>query len=162
MRPSEWIQSGFATLLAIAAWVYPITVRLRLAIRLLAACAVVAVATARVSDYIFPPVEASVLRDWLPVLLMLIPYWQSGQFFKGPNEKIQAWLVETDHWLFHVASPIGWTFGRFARLTLEWAYMLCYPLVHWGWQRCTRPDCEGIPPPDYVQRLSSLLSRNEP
>jgi hypothetical protein len=97
MRPSEWIQSGFATLLAIAAWVYPITVRLRLAIRLLAACAVVAVATARVSDYIFPPVEASVLRDWLPVLLMLIPYWQSGQFFKGPNEKIQAWLVETDH-----------------------------------------------------------------
>jgi membrane-associated phospholipid phosphatase len=132
MRPSEWIQSGFATLLAIAAWVYPIALRRRLTITLLAACAVVAVALARVSEHVLAPVQASILRDWLPVPLMLIPYWQTGQFFKGPNEKIQARLQATDRWLFDLASRIGWTFGGFARLTLEWAYMLCYPLVPLG------------------------------
>ncbi len=132
MRPSEWIQSGFAMLLVIAAWVYPISVRRRLTITLLAACAIAAVAVAGLSEYILAPVQASILRDWLPVPLTLIPYWQTGQFFKGPNEKIQARLVETDRWLFHLASRIGWTFGPFARLTLEWAYMLCYPLVPLG------------------------------
>ena len=132
MRPSEWIQSGFATLLAIAAWVYPLAPRRRLTITLLAACAVVVVALARVSEHVLAPVQASILRDWLPVPLMLIPYWQTGQFFKRPNEKIQARLVAIDRWLFDQMSRIGWTFGGFARLTLEWAYMLCYPLVPLG------------------------------
>ena len=49
----------------------------------------------------------------------------------GPNEKIQAWLAKTDRWLER-ASRTGWRFGRFARLSMEWAYMLCYPLVPLG------------------------------
>ena len=132
MRASEWIQSGFATILAIAAWVYPIALRRRLTITLLAACAVVAVDLARLSEYVLQPIQASILRDWLPVPLMLIPYWQAGQFFKGPNEKIQARLTKIDRSVFDLMSRLGWTFGAFARLTLEWAYMLCYPLVPLG------------------------------
>lgn len=132
MRTSEWIQAGFAAVLAVAAWVYPLTVRRRWTITLLAACAIVAVALARLSEFILAPVQASILRDWLPVPLMLIPYWQTGQFFVGPNEETQAWLLETDRWLLHLASRSGWTFGRFARLSMEWAYMLCYPLATLG------------------------------
>jgi len=124
MRTSEWIQAGFATILDVAAWIFPLTVRRRLTITLLAACAIAAVALARLSEYILSPVQASILRDWLPVPLTLIPYWQTGQFFVGPNEKIQAWLVETDRWLLSLVSRTKWTFGRFARLTMEWAYLL--------------------------------------
>jgi membrane-associated phospholipid phosphatase len=52
--------------------------------------------------------------------------------FTGPNEGIQAWLVESDHRLLRIASRAGLKFGPSARLTMEWAYALCYPLVPLG------------------------------
>jgi len=132
MRTSEWIQAGFATVLAVVAWIFPLTVRRRVTITLFAACAIVAVTLARLSEDVLTPIQVSILRDWLPVPLMLIPYWQTGQFFVGPNEKIQAWLMDTDRRLLSLASRTNWTFGRFARLTMEWAYVLCYPLATMG------------------------------
>jgi membrane-associated phospholipid phosphatase len=132
MRTSEWIQAGFATMLAIAAWIFPLTARRRFATTLLAVGVLIAVALACISESVLTPTQASILRDWLPVPLTLVPYWQTGQFFAGPNEKIQAWLLQTDRWLLNLASRTGWTFGRFARLSMEWAYMLCYPLVPLG------------------------------
>lgn len=132
MRTSEWIQAGFATILALAAWIAPLTVRRRWTITWLAAFAILSIALARLSEYILTPAGASILRDWLPVPLTLVPYWQTGQFFQGPNEKIQAWLVESDRWLLNLLSRSGLTFGRLARLSMEWAYMLCYPLVPLG------------------------------
>ena len=124
MRTSEWIQAGFATIVAIGAWVSPLPVRRRSNITLLAVCAIVAVALARLSELILSPVQASILRDWLPVPLTLIPYWQTGQFFEGPKEKTQAWLEKADQWLLSPLTQTGWTFGRFARLSMEWAFML--------------------------------------
>lgn len=132
MRASEWIQASFAAILAIAAWMAPLEARRRSAITLLAICALVVVALARLSAFVLAPVPDSILRDWLPVPLLLVPYWQTGQFFVTPNEKIQAWLLKTDLWLLSFVSRSGWSFGRNTRLTLEWAYMLCYPLVPLG------------------------------
>ncbi len=132
MRTSEWIQAGFATILAVAAWIFPLTTRRRSMITLLGGCVLVAVVLARLSEYILAPVQASILRDWLPVPLTLVPYWQTGQFFTGPDKRIQAWLVETDRWLLHFVSRTGWRFGGFARLSMELAYMLCYPLEPLG------------------------------
>ena len=138
MRTSEWIQAGFAIFLAIAAWLCPLAVRRRRTIALLAGGAILAVALARLSEFILTPVQSSILRDWLPVPLMLIPYWQAGQFFVAPNQKIQAWLVESDRRLLGFvsqtrwASQSDWKFGRFARLTMEWAYALCYPFATLG------------------------------
>jgi membrane-associated phospholipid phosphatase len=132
MRTSEWIQAGFAAILALAAWVVPLSFTRRSRIALLAACAIVVVALARASAYLLPLDVSSILRDWLPVLLTFIPYWQTGQMFIGPNEKIQAWLVESDHRLLQLGSRAGLKFGPGARLTMEWAYALCYPLVPLG------------------------------
>jgi hypothetical protein len=128
MRTSEWIQAGFAAILALAGWLHPLTARRRSTVTLLAAGVIVAVALARLSEYILGPHVASILRDWLPVPLTLVPYWQTGQFFTGPDQKIQAWLVESDRWLLNLASRTGWRAGRLVRLSMEWAYMLCYPL----------------------------------
>lgn len=128
MRTSEWIQAGFAVILALAAWISPLAARRRAAIAILAAFAITVVLLGRLSVYILAPRPASILRDWLPVALMLVPYWQTGQFFTGPNQKIQEWLVESDRHLaelLHLGVP---SFGHYTRLSMEWAYSLCYPL----------------------------------
>ena len=132
MRSSEWIQAGFAILIAVAAWIFPLSWRRRSNILKLALGAVAGVAFSRTSVYFLRPFPASILRDWLPVVLTLIPYWQAGQFFVGPNEKIQAWLVASDQRLFAAFSRTGLRFGHTVRLTMEWAYSLCYPIVPLG------------------------------
>lgn len=132
MRASEWIQAGFATVFALAAWIFPLAFRRRLNITVLALCAVVVITLGRLSESILAPDQASILRDWLPVPLTLIPYWQTGQFFLGPNPRIQSWLRNTDRRFFDWMSRTGFKIGRLARLSMEWAYMLCYPLVPLG------------------------------
>ena len=131
MRPSEWIQAGFATALAIAAWFSPLSTRRRVAVALFAAFAVGAILLAHFARHLIGPQPASILRDWLPVALTLVPYWQTGQFFRGPNEKVQERLAEIDQRI-GITPPIGRSFSRTLRLTMEWAYMLCYPLVPLG------------------------------
>jgi membrane-associated phospholipid phosphatase len=132
MRTSECIQAGFAIILAVAAWIRPLPARHRWVVTLLAAFAVIAVAVARFSGYFLAPRQVSILRDWLPVALMLVPYWQTGQFFMGPNEKIQTRLAEIDRWLLNFIPPIAERFGRFTSSSIEWAYMFCYPMVPLG------------------------------
>lgn len=132
MRTSEWIQGGFAAILALVAWICPLEASRRKAITIFAAVAIVVVILARLSVYVFGPDVSSILRDWLPVPLTLIPYWQTGQFFKGPDEKVQAWLVESDRVLLGFFAGSGFKFGPIARLTMEWAYALCYGLAFFG------------------------------
>src|SRR5262249_23539803 len=132
MRTSEWIQAGFAIILAAAAWLRPLTFRRRAVIALLAIFAIFAIAAARCSVRFIAPDRASILRDWLTLVLMLVPYWQSGQFFMGPNEKIQLRLAEIDRWFLNLVPQLPWASGRGMRLSMEWAYMFCYPLVPLG------------------------------
>lgn len=132
MRISEWIQIGFATTLAVVAWILPLTIRRRVVIAVLAVFAILAVALARYSAYILTQDQVSILRDWLPVVLMLVPYWQTGQMFMGPNEKIQSQLLQMDRSLANLLPQILRMSGRYARQSMEWAYMFCYPLVPLG------------------------------
>ena len=132
MRISEWIQAGLTTIIAVAAWIRPLTTRRRSAITLLAGFTIFAVILAHFSIRVLTPRQASIFRDWLPVVLMLVPYWQTGQFFVGPNERIQARLVEIDRWLLNLIPLMTGTSGRYTRLSMEWAYMFCYPLVPLG------------------------------
>jgi membrane-associated phospholipid phosphatase len=128
MRTSEWIQAGFAIFLVLAAWISPLPARRHAIIAIFGAFAVAVVLMSRFSIYVLAPRPASILRDWLPAVLMLVPYWQTGQFFTGPNPKIQSWLVESDRRLAKLLHPGVLAFGRYTRLSMEWAYMLCYPL----------------------------------
>ena len=132
MRNSEWIQAGFAAVLAIVAWIRPVEASRRKAITVFAVVAIAVVALARLSVSVLGQGASSILRDWLPVPLTLIPYWQTGQFFKGPDEKIQAWLVESDRVILGFFARSGFRFGPIARLTMEWAYALCYGLAFFG------------------------------
>ena len=132
MRTSEWIQGGFAAILAVTAWFWPVAIRRRINIVIFAAIAIAAILLVRLLALFHPSETVSILRDWLPVPLTLIPYWQTGQLFEGPNARIQDWLIANDRWFFKQASRLGWRLGPGIRLTLEWAYALCYPLAAVG------------------------------
>ncbi len=137
MRTSEWIQIGFAVILAVAAWVqalsrHPLPVRRRWNITLLAILPIAAIELARATAIFLPPLYVSVLRDWLTVALFLVPYWQTGQFFQGPNHRIEERLLAFDHWLMPQTAGTSGTSRTGFGLILELSYLFCYPLVPLG------------------------------
>src|SRR4029077_21251557 len=130
MRASEWIQITFAFGIGLLAWIRPLEVPRRLRIALLAAIVPAAILIAR---FVLHGFAGSVVRDWLPAALLLIPYWQAGQFFTGPDERIQNWLAQTDEKVLRVVQRIVGSRenGAWARY-FETAYLMCYPLVPIG------------------------------
>ncbi len=142
MRASEWIQIGFAIMLAASAWIQPflaqpllsrpLPLRRRWNITLLALIPIAAVTLARASSYILPPLYVATLRDWLTVALFLVPYWQTGEFFQGPNPRIEARLMAFDRWLMPRAAATSGTPRTRLGMVLEVAYLFCYPLVPLG------------------------------
>ena len=132
MRTSEWIQTGFAALLALAAWVRPLPQRRRWTITVLALIAIATVALAITLSKSISPDAATILRDWLTVPLFLIPYWQAGQFFLQPNHAIERRLLAIDQRLIPSVATTCGTGGSGIGLLLEMAYLSCYPLVPAG------------------------------
>ena len=132
VRTAEWIQGIFAVLLAIAAWCVPLPGARRRRITVFALIVVAAVAFAWATQFWLPQSASNAFRNWLPVGLMLIPYWQTGQFFQRPNLKIQNWLMNLDRrWLTYTAQRIGTAHTRLG-LVFEIAYVFCYPFVPLG------------------------------
>ena len=130
MRSSEWIQIAFAFGIGLLAWMRPLETRRRLRIAMLAVIVPAAILTAR---FAFHGFAGSVVRDWLPAALLLIPYWQAGQFFTGPDERIQKWLAQTDERVLRVFRRIvGSSENRGWARYFETAYLMCYPLVPIG------------------------------
>jgi membrane-associated phospholipid phosphatase len=133
MRTAEWLQILFASLFAGAAWTSSLTLRRRLWVSLLAVIVAFCVIGVRLIARSVPPLFASVLRDWLPGALFLLPYWQTGQFFTGPHTDVQNKLTEFDRRLMHglrleSAKPLG----KGVAALLEIAYVTVYPLVPVG------------------------------
>jgi len=134
MRTSEWIQIGCAIIFAAAAWATgvtsrPLPIRRRLIVTFLALFAVVAIALAHLSAPLFSPQQFAVLLDCLTVALFLVPYWQTGQFFRGPNPKIQQRLLTFDRKLLPGIAAKSGTEPNSIGFFLEMAYLSCYPLV---------------------------------
>ena len=130
MRASEWIQIGFSLGLAVLAWVRPLSLGRRLRIAMLAMIVPGAILAAR---YVLDGVVGSVVRDWLPAALLLVPYWQAGQFFTRPNPRIEAWLGGIDAKVMRRLALARGTAESGAWATyFESAYLLCYPLVPIG------------------------------
>jgi membrane-associated phospholipid phosphatase len=130
MRAPEWIQMGLTVALALLAWTPRLELRRRWRIALLAGIAVAAVVVAR---FAFPARVSGVVRDWLPAALLLLPYWQAGQFFRGANPRIEQRLGRADERVFewmrrHGLRAIGFWWSDF----LELAYLMCYPVVPLG------------------------------
>jgi membrane-associated phospholipid phosphatase len=134
MRGSEWIQGGFAVLFCVAAWMTgwtsrPLPVRRRWTVTTLAGLAVATLIVTQLVARVLSPEAFSVVLDGVTVALFLVPYWQTGQFFMGPNKEVQNRLTEIDHWIVPGVCAKSGTDANAMGLVLEVAYLSCYPLV---------------------------------
>jgi hypothetical protein len=131
MRTAEWIHLVVFSFLILLALTKRLP-RRRLATALLIGIVglAVSVVSARLNSWL-PRLAASVIRDWLPAPLMLLVYWQAGQFFVRVQEGFQQALLRLDERL--VAPPLfaiaRRRSGRWILAYLEVAYLFCYPMI---------------------------------
>src|SRR5512137_2333065 len=97
MRISEWINVSCFSFFIILTLVRPPGGRRRaVAIGICSIGVGAIVAVAQFGRHFFAPLTVSVIRDWLPASLLLLPYWVAGLFFTGANEQLQSRLMRID------------------------------------------------------------------
>ena len=101
---------------------------------LLALLAISAISIGGFSERWIGPYSVSIIWDWLPGALMLIPYWQVGVFFVTPDHAMEERLSAFDHDVFQWLRirPAETRIPRSIVAYLELAYFLLYPLVPLG------------------------------
>jgi PAP2 superfamily len=117
----------FAYVIAAAAAVRGVSVERRVRVAGMAAGAILLVLF---SGQILP--IHSVVRDWVPVVWLLLGYWLPGGLLHEPMPGVEAWLKASDRWLQE--TPWGWTRTPPAWLSavLELAYFLVHAFVPAG------------------------------
>jgi membrane-associated phospholipid phosphatase len=125
MRTAEFVNLayfGFFTLLAVV-WALPLQSRIKAVLIGLAGIGINGAASA----------APNILRNWLPVPLVALAYWQSGCFFQKPNPRLQSLFENSERKLLaRLPIDVGrLAHGRLGSL-LELAYVFCYPVVPLG------------------------------
>jgi membrane-associated phospholipid phosphatase len=131
LRVAEWIQLAFVSLLALAAWLRPLERVRRVRVTLFGLVAIAAIAAARFSSHWISPLASSVFRDWLPAALLMVPYWQVGQFFTGPDPAIEKHLANFDRAFFRRLGiqPARTRVSAGLAAYFQLAYLMVYPLI---------------------------------
>jgi hypothetical protein len=134
MRKVEWISLIAFSFFIIASWLRPITNQRRLAIAAFGAIGLFLITAVQFADRLISPYAVSVARDWLPVALMPMVYWQAGWCSSRVNKSFQAQLQRLDQnlrrrWMPTIAEKPGF---RWVAASLEVAYISCYVLVPLG------------------------------
>src|SRR5262249_30829018 len=77
--------------------------------------------------------EVNTFRRVLPLILIPMAYWQTGQFKPPLNQKLQAMLVRFDQKVLPMLERgIPRRIRRWIHVYGEYAYILCYPMVPSG------------------------------
>lgn len=128
MRISVLIQSGFVLFVAVGAWIRPLSATRRLKIVSMAGGTIAAILLTRLTVY------SHGIYDWLPAALLLVPYWQIGQFFISPSQKAQYRLAAFDRMLLKIifSHPRRSLLWPALDLYFELAYLIVYPLIPAG------------------------------
>jgi membrane-associated phospholipid phosphatase len=134
LRIAEWIQLVFVTALAFGACLRPLGNSRRLRVMLLAIVAIFTIFAARFSERWVSPLASSVLRDWLPAALLLVPYWQIGQFFTAPDPTTETRLAAFDRAFFRALGiqPARVSISVGLATYFQLAYVLVYPMIPLG------------------------------
>jgi PAP2 superfamily protein len=136
LRAAEWINLLTFFSFTILACIWPKLHRARRtkAAAIGAAGLAITLSAALILPRLAAPLGASVTRDWIPYLLLLMFYWQAGQFVTRADAEFEARLEWWDRRL--VAPWLQWC-GRHSRGTwilsyLELSYMFCYASLPLG------------------------------
>lgn len=134
MRAIDWLNLIFFSLFIIASWRPPVERQKRLEVHVIGIVGIILVVTSQFAERLVSTYTASVVRDWLPALLLPMMYWQAGRCAGPVNKKFQDRLQTIDDKLLTpliancATHPI---YRRFA-VALEVAYLSCYVLVPMG------------------------------
>jgi membrane-associated phospholipid phosphatase len=136
LRVAEWINLlAFSSYTALAWPPFHFDRAKRIKISSIGAAGlVITIFTSLVLPRIVPTLPASVCRDWIPYVLLLMFYWQAGQFVNRADVGFEATLERLDS---RVVAPL---FKRWARHSygvwilayLELAYLFCYASMPMG------------------------------
>jgi hypothetical protein len=118
MRFYEWISLAFYASFGALAWGRALTPRRR--------AVITALAVAGISGILI--LRPTAIRDWLPLGLVPLAYWQTGAFVLPIHQSFQSRLEAFDRKYLLAAVP------AVSPLTplFELAYLFCYPLVPLG------------------------------
>ncbi len=132
-QPVEWFTHGYFVFFSCYAWFKELTRGQRIKITLLGLLGILITVIVAVLDK-GSTKSIHVIRDFLPALIMLIAYWQSGCFYRQPNLKLQNRLVEFDRKVASLLSELHLSdrTQRWLHHYLESAYLFCYPMVPLG------------------------------
>ena len=132
LRVAEKLAIGFFGYTAIAALVFPLDLRQRLAVLGLDALACLVILLLSRYGVDERSRFLAIFRDWLPCVLILMAYRESGLFFRpDPANRLDQLFVRWDDAL--LKNP--WVVGALTALApwlqryLELAYLFCYPSV---------------------------------
>ena len=133
-NPAAQIQAFFVLLLAAAAWLARLPRPRQWMVTKLAFIVLVALAIVHLISHRLTPAAEAALRDWLPVPLLLVPYWQTGCFFTKPDPRTESRLAAFDRDLFRLVriQPAQVSISPFLGVYLELAYIIVYPLIPLG------------------------------
>jgi hypothetical protein len=134
MRKAEWLSLIAFSFFIIASWWRSLTRQRHVAIAVIGATGLLLVTGVQFADQLFPRVAVSVIRDWLPAVLMPMVYWQAGWFSRRVNKGFQISLQRIDEkliggWISTMAARPSF---RLVAAALELAYVSCYVLVPMG------------------------------
>jgi len=134
LRLGEWVPLSFVLLLTGVAWLRPLERKRRLRVMWLALVAIAAILAVRLGGDSISPAVSSIVRDWLPAGLLLVPYWQVGHFFTAPDRRMEARLAAFDRAFFDRIGiqPSRIRIGVAPAAYLQLAYFMVYPLIPLG------------------------------
>jgi len=124
MRAAEWISFLFYSFFTVLAWIRPLTPLRRLRVIAIGFLGMTLAIGAQSIAHLVAPARASFIRDWLPLALMVLAYWQPGQFFQNPNQSLQAKLQRLDLRMLGSADDLrsGFRLGSLTASFFELAY----------------------------------------
>lgn len=135
LRIQERLLVAFLTYLAVAALIFPLDLRLRLVViplNLLAAAVLVLLSREGAEERSRFLVQ---VRDWIPCVLILVAYRESGLFFiPDPTHRLDAVFIRLDDAILRHPAVVQWLeWGApWLQRYLEFSYFLCYPIVPLG------------------------------
>jgi hypothetical protein len=130
LRTAEWIYLAvFAWLAALGLWRRQLGRMRRTRIAGIGGAGIAILAFAsQALPRVTAPFAASVSRDWIPILLMTLFYWQAGQFVTGSNRDLEARLERLDRAV--VVPALTWCArrpaGRWILTYTELSYLAYY------------------------------------
>jgi membrane-associated phospholipid phosphatase len=132
MRHAEWINVFTFAIFAVMAWVCPLAANRRVRALVICNAGVLLVLLSISLESSLSQSSVSVIRDWLPSVLILLAYWTAGAFVSMPSERLQRILLDFDARLLKPAWLKRSRPNHLLPAYLEVAYLLCYPLIPAG------------------------------